>query len=907
MSVLSSTINSGNTTTVTLTTKDLNGNLETTGGLGVAFGLGTGTSTGTFSGVNDLGNGAYTSTFTGVLAGSARTITATIGGSSVTSALPTITVNPGPFSLAQSSVTVAQPSLASGTGETVTLTVRDAAGNQEPNGGGLSVAFNLGAGASTGSFTAATDQGNGTFTATFTGILAGSATPILATINAAQVASIPPTIAVTPGALSLATTTIVVAQGTDPSGTSDVVTLTAKDAAGNRLASGGLTVVFANSTGAGVSTGSLGAVTDHNNGVYTANFTGTLAGTATTISATIGGNPVVSTAAITVVPGVFSILQSTITAVPATIQSGSTATVTFIARDSAGNQETSGGLSVSFSLGAGTSTGTLSVVTDNNNGTYTATFTGVLAGTARTINGIVNGISIPFGLPTITVTPGPVSLSTSILTVGQPSVASGNSDLVLLTTRDAAGNLEPAGLSVAFGTGSGTSTGSLSGVTDLGNGTYAALFTGVTAGNARTITASIAGSPITSTLPTITVNSGPPSVSQSTVSVVPASIQSGSTAIVTLTARDAVGNQELGGGESFTFGLGAGTSGGTFSNFVDHNNGTYTEIFTGGAAGTPTTITATINGNAVTSPLPTITVTQGPVSLAKSFVSVTPASIVAGGSTTVTLTTEDAFGNLETSGGQTVTFRLGGGSAGGSFGLVTDVGNGTYTATFTSNNVAGSNTITAAIGAAPVTSAAPTLTVVPGAFSLATSTISIAPASIASGSTATATLIARDAFGNQELTGGLTVAFGLGVGSATGSFSATTDHNNGVYTATVTGIVAGANTVTAFVGGAPVTSGNPAVAVTPGSFSLATSTVSIAPASIAAGSTATVTLTARDAAGNQQTSGGLGVALVPSAAAPRAALSAPSPTTTTAPTPPPSPASLPAPHGPSAATSAASR
>jgi RHS repeat-associated protein len=62
VSVSAATINVGHTTTVTLAARDALGNPEDTGGLQVAFGLGTGS--GTFGAVTDNGDGTYTTTFT---------------------------------------------------------------------------------------------------------------------------------------------------------------------------------------------------------------------------------------------------------------------------------------------------------------------------------------------------------------------------------------------------------------------------------------------------------------------------------------------------------------------------------------------------------------------------------------------------------------------------------------------------------------------------------------------------------------------------------------------------------------------------------------------------------------------------------------------------------------------------
>src|SRR5439155_16350512 len=77
---------------------------------------------------------------------------------------------------------------------------------------------------------------------------------------------------------------------------------------------------------------------------------------------------------------------SDFTTSPEIVRASYTSTVTLTARDGNGNQATTGGLTVVFSLGAGAATGTFSAVTDNGDGTYTATFTGILAG-ANTITG----------------------------------------------------------------------------------------------------------------------------------------------------------------------------------------------------------------------------------------------------------------------------------------------------------------------------------------------------------------------------------------------------------------------------------------------------------------------------------------------------------------------------------------
>ena len=292
--------------------------------------------------------------------------------------------------------------MAAGASTTVTLTSKDALGNQETTGG-LTITFGLGSGAGSGNFGTITDNQDGTYTANFTGINAGQNT-ITAAIAGQAVISTSPAVIVTQGPVSLSHSTLSVSPTTIPVGGTATVTLTAKDAQGNPESTGGLVVALI--VGNGTAAGGLGAVTDNHDGTYSALFTATLAGT-NTFSATIGGQPVTSAAAsITVTQSTLSLGLSTIVIASGSIPVGGTTTVTLTARDTGGSQEASGGLAVAFSLANGGAGGTFGLVTDNHNGTYTATFTGTGVGTSA-IAGTIGGQAVTSALPTLTVLPGP--------------------------------------------------------------------------------------------------------------------------------------------------------------------------------------------------------------------------------------------------------------------------------------------------------------------------------------------------------------------------------------------------------------------------------------------------------------------------------------------------------------------
>jgi CxxC motif-containing protein (DUF1111 family) len=98
-----------------------------------------------------------------------------------------------------------------------------------------------------------------------------------------------------------------------------------------------------------------------------------------------------------------------------------------------------------------------------------------------------------------------------------------------------------------------------------------------------------------------------------------------------------------------------------------------------------------------------------------------------------------------------------------------------------------------------------------GAVSAANSTISPSLASItANGATQIITVQARDAYNNNETSGGATVVFSL---NGTGTLSSTTDNGNGTYTATLTAPAAvGTGKVTALLNNTAVDSGASCVA-----------------------------------------------------------------------------------------------
>ena len=344
------------------------------------------------------------------------------------------------------------------------------------------------------------------------------------------------------------------------------------------------------------------------------------------------------------------------------------------------------------------------------------------------------------------------------------------------------------------------------------------------------------------------------------ISVGDTAVASGADITATLRLKDSLGTDLNKSGLTVKFGLDGGTSTATVAGALYHPDGTYTAVLHGELAGTPTQVTASVNGEEVASASPFLRVVPGPASAGRSLVTVERGEVASGNTVWVILEARDAFGNRLSRGGSSVTFQVNGGTSNGDLGPVTDRGDGTYRSTFTGRQAGTAMTVGATIDGQVVTSALPALTVVPGTVA-SSSVVSVSAGAVASGNSVTLALQARDPAGNNLTTGGLTVSFSVTGGSSSGAIGPTVDRGNGVYTASFTGERAGTPlTVGAVIDRAEVTSTLPTVVVTPGAFSGERAEIELSADEVTVGGTVEVRLRARDAFGNAITSGGLNVA-----------------------------------------------
>lgn len=798
MAASSSNVTAGTSTTITVHAFNADGSPQTVGGLVLTPSIASGTSVGAFSAVTDHNDGSYSFTFSPTVVGTPAVLEISTNMTFFLQNNVSITVNPGPANSANSSISISSNSVISGQTATVSAVIRDAYMNTISSG--VTVTFVGSGGTSTGTFSAVNNLGSGQYSATFTAVTAGTAKNLFIQVGASLLTP-STTVTVTPGAPTSINSTLAISSGTVQSGNSVTVTATLKDINNNPVPSG-ILVTF-NKSG-GTSTGAFGSVVNAGSGQYTVTYTGLASGTAQTLSVSVDGVPLPMTQTVQVIPGAPLAANSTLNISSGTITSGSFATVTATIRD-VNNNPIESGITVTFSKTGGTSTGTYTNLTNQGLGVYSVRYNGVLAGTAQTIQVLINGTPLGALSTTVAVNPGSPSPSQSTISVASATVTSGADVLVTAVIRDDNSNPISSGYSIAFSKTGGTSTGTFSAVTNAGSGSYTVLYTGVTAGTAQTLGVSVDGSPLGPTT-SVTVLPGAPSSLLSTLTVTSGTVIAGQAVTMTATIKDANSNPISSGILVGFDQLAGGTSFGNIGAVVNQGNGVYTATFTGVTAGTAKTVQATVGG-AGFGPTQSIQVLVGAPYAANSSISFATSPLASGNSGTISATIRDSQNNPITT-EYAITFDAIGGSSTGTIGATSNLGSGQFQASYTASIAGSAQTIRVLADSVPISGLTTSVQVIPGPVDITNSTFITSASTVQSGTTANFTIQLKDV-NNNSITAA-TVTFNKTAGVSNGNITGATHTANGNYPAVYTATTQGAaQTITLVVNGTPI----PAMAV----------------------------------------------------------------------------------------------
>jgi phospholipase C len=344
-----------------------------------------------------------------------------------------------------------------------------------------------------------------------------------------------------------------------------------------------------------------------------------------------------------------------ITASPATISAGSSATLT-VSATNATSLTVSGSDGSSYTLPA---TGGTQSVSPKTTTTYTATANGLSGQTTATMTVTVSSSSAP-PAPTVTLTASPTSIT-----------AGGSSTLTVAATN-------ATGVTVSGSDGS-TYTLQANGGTQAVSPTATTTYTATATGTGGKITAAATV--------TVTAAGTPPPAPTVTITAAPTSISAGSSSTLTVVAANATGVTVTGSdGSSYTLQAAGGTQ-----SVSPVATTTYTATATG--AGGKTTATATVTVTPAGATTPTVTI------------SASPTTITAGGSSTLTVAATNAT-TVTVSGSDGSNYTL---QANGGVQAITPAATTTYTATAT--GAGGKVTATTTVTVTPVAPPAPTVTI----------------------------------------------------------------------------------------------------------------------------------------------------------------------------------------------------
>ncbi len=644
---------------VTVQLKDADGNDYTSSGGDIKFGELSGL---TLKSYQDNDDGTYTGVF---ISETSKTfnITASIAGSALSSSIdieftPVLDTNSADFSLDKSSASADGVDVI-----TVTLQLKDKEGDDYTSSGGA-VVFDTPNGLTKFD---SQDNGDGSYTVKYKSSTSGSYTVGASLDGSKFVESI--TFEFTQ-VLDLSNTEFTPDKSSANADGSEVITVTVqlKDSEGNNYTSSGGTLQLSMPTGVSSVTSQ-----DNGDGTYTVSFSSSSAGNKS-VGVSIGGTQLSRSISLSYA----QVLNLSAAAFSRDKESANAngndqITVTVQLKDTNGADYTSSAGEISFSVPSGV---TEVSNTDNGDGSYTAVFTTVNAGSytfGASIGGtqLANDVELTFNAV--------IDLSQSTLQADITTIAAdGNSTAQLtVTLKDYAGNaFVPSSnspeLSITAGSADKTE------LVNAGDGVYTSSVSASVAGEVTVTATYDSGTIGTSNL---TFEAVAPSASQSTITsdISTFGVGGAHSVVITVALKKADGSAYTQSyGELVLSPQGTGLSYGTP---VDNGDGTYTVSVTADTAGSYV-VSATVGDLSLSNSLP-LTVTQ--VDATESVVAPTELN----GSGNITITLKDSSGTDLGHGGHVVTvdsssdafiFTAGGF---GSFSDIVDNNDGTYSVSVT--------------------------------------------------------------------------------------------------------------------------------------------------------------------------------------------------------------------------------
>jgi adhesin/invasin len=607
----------------------------------------------------DNQDGTYTSTWTAQIAGPGLKATLTVSDGDVESAPFDITAA-APVK-ANSTLALDKTGYVAGDDMQVKVTLQDAQHNPVAGQDAVVQTTTVAGAVIKGNWT---DNQDGTYTSTWTAQIAGTGLKATLTVSDGTVESAP--FDITAAAPVKANSTLGLDKARYVAGDDMQVVATLQDAQHNPVIGQDAVVQTTVVAGAVIK----GSWTDNQDGTYSGVFTATTAGTGLKATLTVSDGEVTSGAYdITAAAPVKA--NSDITLDKTRYVAGDDMQVKVTLQDAHNNPVVTGQAAVvnTTAVGGAVIRGDW---TDNQDGTWGATFTATTAGTGLKATLTVSDgevESAPFDITSS----APVKANSS-LGLDKTSYVAGDDMQVKVTLQDAQHN-PVAGQDAVVKTTAVAGAVIKGNWTDNQDGTYSGMFTATTAGPGLKATLTVSDGEVTSAAYDITAAA--PVKANSTLGLDKASYVAGSDMQVKVTLKDAQNNPVAGQAAVVqTTAVGGATLKGSWT---DNQDGNYSAVFTAATAGTGLKATLTVSDGEVTSAAYDITA-SAPVKV-NSGITLDKTRYVASDDMQVKVTLKDAQHNPVAGQDAVVqTTAVGGAVIKGNW---TDNQDGTYSATFT--------------------------------------------------------------------------------------------------------------------------------------------------------------------------------------------------------------------------------
>ncbi|WP_423244858.1 invasin domain 3-containing protein, partial [Erwinia persicina] len=424
--------------------------------------------------------------------------------------------------------------------------------------------------------------------------------------------------------------------GAPADGTVDAVTVTVKDANGNRV--GNAAVSLSATNGATLQE----SVTTDAQGQATAPLSSKKAGAVKVTAKVAGGKDAGQTATVTFTAGAPAQAASGVKTDKASYAAGSDMTVTVTLKDANGNP-VAGQAALLTAEAVTVANASLSGSwKENGAGTYAAGYTAITAGTGLKAVLKLPGWSQGSDSAAYAITADISTAKVSAVVPASPGApADGTVDAVTVTVKDANGNrVGNAAVSLSATNGATLKES----VTTDAQGQATAPLSSKKAGAVK-VTAKVAGGKDAGQTATVTFTAGAPAQAASGVKTDKASYAAGSDMTVTVTLKDANGNPVAGQASLLTAEAVTVANASLSGSWKENGAGIYTAGYTAITAGTGLKAGVKLPGWSKGSDSAAYVITAGAPAQAASGVKTDKASYAAGSDMTVTVTLKDANGN----------------------------------------------------------------------------------------------------------------------------------------------------------------------------------------------------------------------------------------------------------------------